>query len=69
MGRVSDTFDEKCDLADESFFSERVINVWNSLTPTVNFIGLSLAAFKRCLKKVDLGADLTCDFLSLSILP
>jgi len=33
----------------KSCFSELVINIWNSLPPTVNFI--SLSAFKRSLKK------------------
>jgi len=40
------------------FFANRIVNVWNSLPPTVNYA--SVASFKQSLKHVDLSAHLKC---------
>jgi len=41
-----------------TFFSERVVNAWNSLPNSVDFT--SLARFARTIKCVDLSGYLTC---------
>ena len=40
------------------FFTDRVINVWNSLPSTVNFT--SLMAFRCSLNNVDFGSHIHC---------
>jgi len=40
------------------FFANRIVNVWNSLPPTVNFA--SVASFKQSLKHIDLSVHLKC---------
>jgi len=42
----------------KKFFTDRVINVWNSLPSTVNFT--SLIAFRRSLNNVDFGSHIHC---------
>jgi len=42
----------------KKFFTDRVINVWNSLPSTVNFT--SLMAFRRSLNNVDFGSHIHC---------
>ena len=44
--------------ARKNFFAERVINVWNSLPPVVDFS--SLACFKRTIINVDFTEFLKC---------
>ena len=41
-----------------TFFSERVVNVWNNLPASVDF--KSLSSFKRTVKLVDLSKFLKC---------
>ena len=43
------------------FFSERVVNAWNSLPGDTNFN--SVAAFKRSIAKVDFTTFLNGDFM------
>jgi len=40
------------------FFAERVVNVWNDLPSTVNFV--SLASFKRTIRDVDFSEYMRC---------
>ena len=47
-----------CTTARKNFFAERVINVWNSLPPVVDFS--SLACFKRTIINVDFREFLKC---------
>ena len=42
-----------------SFFGNHVINVWNSVTPDVNFS--SINKFKTSLQSVDLSSFLRCN--------
>ena len=42
-----------------NFFSQRVVNVWNSLPTSVDFSKLTLSAFKRSLQRVNLNEFLT----------
>ena len=42
----------------KKFFTDRVINVWNSLPSTVNFTYLT--AFRRSLNNVDFGSHIHC---------
>ena len=42
----------------QSFFSERVVNVWNRLPAQIDFA--SLSSFTRTVKKVDLSEFLMC---------
>ena len=44
--------------ARKNFFAERVINVWNTLPPVVDFS--SLACFKRTIINVDFTEFLKC---------
>jgi len=39
-------------------FAERVVNVWNDLPPTVNFV--SLASFKRTIRDIDFSQYMRC---------
>ena len=48
--------------ARSSFFSERVVNAWNSLPHDTNFN--SVASFKRSIAKVDFTEFLKVDFMS-----
>ena len=42
----------------KKFFTDRVINVWNSLPSTVNFT--SVMTFRRSLNNVDFGSHIHC---------
>jgi len=42
----------------KKLFTDRVINVWNSLPSTVNFT--SLMAFRRSINNVDFGSHIHC---------
>ena len=48
--------------ARSSFFSERVVNAWNSLPHDTNFN--PVASFKRSIAKVDFTEFLKVDFMS-----
>ena len=48
--------------ARSSFFSERVVNAWNSLPHDINFN--SVASFKRSIAKVDFTESLKVDIMS-----
>jgi len=48
--------------ARSGFFSERVVNAWNSLPHDTNFN--SVASFKRSIAKVDFTEFLKVDFMS-----
>jgi len=49
--------------ARSSFFSEHVVNAWNSLPHDTNFN--SVVGFKRSITKVDFSEFLKVDFMSL----
>ena len=44
-----------------NFFTERIVNVWNSLAANVDFS--SLSRFKRSIAQVDFSQFLKCDVL------
>ena len=44
-----------------SFFTERIVNVWNSLPSTVDFS--TLPRFKRSIAQVDFSQFLKCNVL------
>ena len=52
-------YEKRCTMRVRStFFSERVVNVWNNLPASVDF--KSLSSFKRTVKLVDFSKFLKC---------